>query len=133
MILHYLVTAAFIMHGLAHISGFIAAWTSNANGFNKNPWILSKSITLHTPVGKLFGLLWLAAMIALVFSGLGLLFWPSVWPVLPVVGAILSLGVIIPWWNTVVPGAKVGAVFDLLTLVALIFPWNQQVMAALGL
>jgi hypothetical protein len=52
---------------------------------------------------------------------------------MPVVGAILSLVVIIPWWNTVVPGAKVGAAFDLLTLVALIFPWNQQVMTALVL
>jgi len=133
MILHYLVAAAFIMHGVAHSSGFIASWTSNDNGFTKNPWIFSKSITLRTPVGKLFGLLWLVAMIALFFSGLSLLFWSGLWPAMPVVGAILSLVVIIPWWNTVVPGAKVGAAFDLLTLVALIFPWNQQVMTALVL
>jgi hypothetical protein len=59
--LHFIVIAAFILHGLAHVSGFMASWT---------------------------------------------------------------------WWNTVVAGAKVGAVFDVLVLIALLLPWRDSVMAA---
>jgi hypothetical protein len=45
----------------------------------------------------------------------------------------MSLLAIIPWWNTVVPGAKVGALFDLITVIALLPPWREQLMAYLGL
>ena len=133
MYLRYLVIAAFVIHGLAHMSGFMAAWTSRDSGFTQNPWLFSRSSTLRSAMGKGFGLLWLVASIALVGSGLGILLWPGLWPVLPVVASIISLAVIIPWWNTVVPGAKVGAAYDVLALIALLPSWSQRVMAALGL
>jgi hypothetical protein len=44
--------------------------------------------------------------------------------------AIVSLIVIVPWWNTVVPGAKAGAVFDVIVLIALLLPWRESVIAA---
>jgi hypothetical protein len=45
--------------------------------------------------------------------------------------SILSLVAIVPWWNTVVPGAKAGAALDAFTLIALVAPWSAQIMAAL--
>lgn len=36
--------------------------------------------------------------------------------------AVISLVAIVPWWNTVPPGAKVGAAFDILLIVALALP-----------
>jgi hypothetical protein len=46
-------------------------------------------------------------------------------------GSILSLVAIVPWLNTVVPGAKTGAALDALTLIALVAPRTAQIMAAL--
>ena len=132
MFLHYLISIVFIMHGLAHLSGMMAAFTARDVGFSNKPWLFSKGVMLRNPIGKLFGLVWLAAAITLVGSGLGLLFHWGGWPALPIAGSILSLIAIVPWWNTVVPGAKAGAAFDGLMLIGLVAPWSEQVMTALG-
>jgi len=132
MFLRYLVSMVLIIHGLAHLSGVMAAFTARDVGFSDKPWLFSKGVTLRSPIGKLFGLVWLAAAITLAGSGLSLLFHWGGWPTLPILGAILSLIAIVPWWNTVVPGAKAGAAFDGLMLIGLVAPWSEQVMAALG-
>ena len=129
--LHFIVIAAFILHGLAHVSGFMASWTRNSSGFSDRPWVLSTGVTLHSGVGHIFGLLWLVAAICSVGAGIGLALAQPWWPVLAVTQAVVSLIVIVPWWNTVVPGAKVGAVFDVIVLVALLLPWRDAVFAAL--
>ena len=133
MILTYFVAAAFIMHGFAHLSGFAAAFTKRDLGFTNKPWLFSPGVTLQSPVGKVFGIIWLVAAIALVGSGIALLTRQGWLPGLPIGGALMSLLAIISWWNTVVPGAKAGALFDLITLIALLPPWREQVMAYLGL
>ena len=132
MLLHYLISVVFIMHGLAHLSGVMAAFTARDVGFSDKPWLFSTGATLRSPIGQLFGLVWLVAAIALVGSGLSLLFHLGGWPALPIVASILSLIAIVPWWNTVVPGAKAGAAFDGLMLIGLVAPWSAQIMAALG-
>jgi hypothetical protein len=67
-------------------------------------------------------LVWLAAAIALVCSGLSLFFYWGGCPARPIAGSILSLIAIVPGWNTVVPGAKAGAAFDGLMLIGLVAP-----------
>ena len=130
-ILSIILIAAFLMHGLAHLSGFFAAWTRRDAGFSQNPWLFSKGLMLKSNLGRVFGLLWLVAAIVLVWSGLSLLFRTGMWPLLPITGALLSLLVIVPWWNTIPPGAKVGAIFDLLILLALLPPWREQILQTL--
>jgi hypothetical protein len=129
--LHFIVIAAFILHGLAHLSGFMAAWTRNSSGFSDRPMMLSTGVTLHSGVGHVFGLLWLVAAICSVGAGIGLAAQQPWWLILAVAQAIVSLIVIVPWWNTVVAGAKVGAVFDVIVLIALLLPWRDGVIAAL--
>ncbi len=111
-----------IGHGLAHVSGFFASWTNNDAGFGRRPWIFSSGVGLQSLVGRLFGLLWLAAAAVLVAAGVGLAVEAAWWQTLAVVGALLSLVVILPWWNTVPSGAKIGAAFDLLILILLLTP-----------
>lgn len=132
MTLTIVVAVAFILHGLAHLSGFMAAFTGRAAGFSTRPWLLSPNVTVHSGIGRVFGLLWLVAALALAGSGLALLLGWAVWPWLPMAGAIISLMAIAPWWRTVPPGAKAGAVFDLLILLALLPGWREQVMAMVG-
>jgi hypothetical protein len=117
-----------ILHGIAHISGFISSWTSNLAGFVERPWILSSTVTLRDPLGRAFGLLWLVALFSLVGAGLGLISAQDWWPSLTVIGAALSLVVILPWWNTVPPGAKVGALFNLLVILLLLLPVKSRIL-----
>ena len=129
--LHFIVIAAVIPHGLAHVSGFMASWTRNSSGFSDRPWVLSMAVTLHSGVGHIFGLLWLVAAICSVGAGIGLAAQQAWWPILAVAQAIASLIAIVPWWNTVVAGAKASAVFVVIVLIALLLPWRESVIAAL--
>lgn len=116
------------MHGLAHFSGFLASWTSIDAGFPNNPWIISGGVKLRSSLGRIFGLLWLIAMLGLVGSAFGLVFQQAWWPILAIVSSIISLFVIVPWWNSVPPGAKFGALFDLLVIIMLLSPFQQSLI-----
>lgn len=117
-----------IVHGLAHISGFIASWTSLDVGYADRSWLFSADVTLDSPVGKAFGLLWLAAAVGLAGSGVGLLLRQEWWPTVAVLAAAISLVVIVPWGRTVPPGARVGAAFDMLVILALQTPVRDRLL-----
>ena len=121
-----------LMHGLAHISGFLASWTSLDVGYADHPWLFSQGVFLQSLTGRIFGLLWLIAMLGLAGSALGLVFRQGWWPALAVVATVLSLVVILPWWNTVPPGAKLGVVFNLLVLATLLTPLQRRLFELLG-
>jgi hypothetical protein len=127
--LHYLLAFVLIMHGLGHAMGFIAAWTPGVDvGFTGAPSILWSGAMVESAVGKAFGLLWLVALIASVGAGYGLLFGHEWWRALAIASAFISLAAIIPWLNSVPPGAKFGGVLvDLLILVVLLLPWGEHI------
>jgi hypothetical protein len=110
MIFSYALAATFIIHGLAHVSGFTTAWTSKNADFKDEPWLFAKGIPLHTRAGKTFGLLWLLAAVLLIASGIGLLLRGLCWPTLAPIGSVVSLVAIVPWWRAVVPGVKAGRI-----------------------
>ena len=112
------------MHGLAHLSGFFAAWTKAEVGYPARPWLFSKNVMLKSPLGKVFGLLWLVAAVALAAGGFGLAFGHSWWVPATLVGAAVSLFVILPWLRSVPPGAWAGAVFDLVIFLSLATLWK---------
>jgi hypothetical protein len=120
--LRFLIAVPLFLHGMAHISGFLASWTRGDFGYSPRPWLISSGVHLNSGVGRVFGLLWLIAMAGLVGAALGLVFRQEWWPWLAVTAAVLSLIVIIPWWNTVPAGARFGAIFDLLLLAVLLSP-----------
>jgi hypothetical protein len=124
----WIIAAPLILHGIAHLGGFISSWTSNLAGFADHPWLLSSTVTLRDPFGRVFGLVWLVAMVTLVSSGVGLITGQVWWPTIAMVGATLSLVVILPWWNTVPPGAKIGVVFNVLVIIILLLPLKSRVL-----
>ncbi|MCI0398906.1 MAG: hypothetical protein L0332_29515 [Chloroflexi bacterium] len=130
--LRIIIILALLMHGIGHIIGFLAAWTPVPVGFSNHPWALSGGVTMTSPAGRAFGLLWLVAMIGTVAAGLGLLFHQDWWAPLAVAASVISLVVWLPWWQTVPRGSLVGAVaFDLLIILALLSPWADRVIRAL--
>jgi hypothetical protein len=125
--LRFAAASLLIMHGLAHITGLLGAWTSSQE-FSDKHWLFSKGVTLRSTVGRAFSLLWFVALICLVGAGLGLLFQQLWWPTLAVAGAATSLVAIVPWLTALPPGAWAGALFDVLVIVALVSPWRYAIV-----
>jgi hypothetical protein len=129
--LKYLFAFLLIMHGLAHITGLLGHWTSGSGAFSDEPWLLSAGITARGAVGRAFGLLWAVALVALVGTGLALLFGQDWWPQFAIAAAAVSLVAIVPWVKVVPPGAWGGALLDVLILLALLSPWAKRFVEAL--
>ena len=121
-----------IMHGLANLAGFFEAFGKAPRGFNDRPWIFSPGVKLQSAVGRLFGLLWLRSTLSLVGAGLAIIFYQPWWAYAAIAGAICSLLAILPWWNTVVPGARFAVFFDLAVLAILFSPLRERIDLLIG-
>jgi hypothetical protein len=130
--LKYLLAFLLFMHGVAHVTGPLGFWTSGAQAFGEKAWLFSKGVKANSAVGRIFGLLWLAALIGFVGTALGLLFGQAWWPALAVAAAAASLAAIVPWIRAVPPGAWAGALLDVVLLVALLSPWADRIVEAVS-
>jgi hypothetical protein len=132
--LRLILAVILIAHGLGHIMGFLAAWTNVPMGFTDRSWLLSTGVTVQSALGKAFGLLWLVALVALVGAGLGVWLRADWWPTLAIVGSVISLLAILPWWNTVAPSPRIWAsLVDIVTIAVLLVPsWRDQLTRAVG-
>jgi hypothetical protein len=132
-LLRWAVILVVLAHGIGHIMGFMAAWTNIPMGFTDRPSLLSDTLTLESMVGRVFGLLWLVAMVTFLGSVYGLIAHQEWWRVLMIVAAVISLLAILPWWNTVTPGSKIGATLVDVVLIATLLPsWGEQIVQAIG-
>jgi hypothetical protein len=123
----YVFAFPLIMHGLANLAGFFEAFGRAPRGFNDQPWIFSPGVKLQSVIGRLFGVLWLLSTLCLVGAGLGIIFQQTWWAAAAISGAVCSLLAILPWWNTVVPGARFAAFFDLALIAILLSPLREQI------
>lgn len=122
-----IVALVLLGHGIGHIMGFLAAWTSIPMGFTDRPWLLGDA-AIDSGLGRAFGVIWLVALAGFVAAGVGLLAGQDWWKAAAVAAAVVSLVVILPWWNTVTPGSKLAAVLvDVITLIVLFSPWGDQI------
>lgn len=125
---NYIFAFPLIMHGLANLAGVLETFSSRPRSFSEKPWIFSAGVKLQSPTGRIFGIFWLLSTLLLVASGLALIFGWSWWPQAALLGSACSFIAIAPWWNTVVPGARFGAVFDLGVILALLL-FGEQIGA----
>ena len=125
-----LILGMLVMHGIGHITGFLTSWTKIHMGFTDNPWIFSKNVHLNSPIGKVVGLAWLAALICFLVAAFGLFTGQPYWMNFAVIAAICSLLVILPWPRTVVPGALYGGTLANLFILVMAFgPWKEFFLA----
>jgi len=89
-------------------------------GFNQNSWIFGTSGTLSSLPGRIFGVIWLAATVILIAAGVGLLTNQAWWTSAAIIGAVVSLAAIVPWWNSVNSGVRIGALLDIAILIGLL-------------
>lgn len=121
--LRWLFIIAWGMHGIGHIAGVTTAIWPKSGGFNlERPWILPGNVLVTGPVGKVWAVFWLAALILIVASAVGLFIGADWWRQLAVFGAVASLVAMVPWARTVPPGALLGVALDIGVLAMLLIP-----------
>ena len=132
-VIKYVIVLALLAHGIGHVMGFLAAWTKLPMGFVDRPWVFGGEVKIQTAIGRIFGLLWLVALVGFVGAGIGLLLQRDWWSTLAIASSVISIAVIVPWWNTVTPSARLWPLLvDVLVLVALLGPWRDQITGAIG-
>jgi hypothetical protein len=131
--IRWLIAIAMLMHGAGHIMFVLEAFTDAPMGFTDAPWVLPGSFTMDSPLGKAFALLWLLAMLGFMVAAVGLVARQEWWPALAVASAVVSLVVLLPWWNTIPPSSRVWVLLaDVVVILAFGMPWREQVVKSLG-
>lgn len=131
--IRWLIAIAMLMHGAGHIMFFLEAFTDSPMGFSSAPWLLPGSFTVDSPIGKAFALLWLLAMLGYMVAAVGLMTRQEWWPALAVAAAVVSLVVLLPWWNVITQSSRVWVLLaDVVVILAFGMPWKEQVIKSLG-
>jgi hypothetical protein len=86
------VAVSAMLHGGAHLMWFLGAWIPRTHAVGPEPWLFSPGVTITGAVGRLSGLLALAAAAGFVAAGIGV---PT--------AAGLSVVVVVPWWPASFP------------------------------
>lgn len=107
----------------------LAAGLSAPAGFSRA--CFSRRVTLISPVGRGFSLLWLASTFFLVSAGVTVLFHLPVWRTLALAGCASSAAAILTWWRAVPPGARFGGLFDLAVILVFISPVGARLFPGL--
>jgi hypothetical protein len=130
--LRIIVALVLIAHGLGHSMGVLAAWTPIPSGLTNRPWLFSGGVLLDSGTGRVWSLIWLAALLVTTVGGVGLLLQQDWWRTVAVAGAVLSLVAIVPWLAAMPPVSAFGAVaVDLLVLAILLLPVGDQIVRQL--
>ena len=92
-----LVVVFLVMHGIGHVLWFLAAWTPIRAGMSDERWSLPGDVTIRSPLGRVWGLLALATMIAFLAAAVVLLGGWVGWRGLTYIGVVLSFVAVAPW------------------------------------
>jgi hypothetical protein len=129
--IRFLVAIPLILHGLANLGGALAFAGKPPDGYKPRPSIISDKLHMHSTFGRIWGIVWLLSALALVTAGLAVIFQRDIWLILSILGSGLSFAAIGPWWKTVPPGARFGAIFDFVALVILLSPVSAWLNSAI--
>ena len=120
-------------HGLGHTTGLGGAWSNMETGFSDKPWILGGDVRLQSRVGKVFGLIFLIATILFVISSVAAFTGSESWRTFALAGSAASITCMVPWWNTVIFGAKLGVLLDIAIILVLLVPGGESFVDFFGL
>ncbi len=133
MLLRWGLAGVLVLHGIGHAMFAFTAWTDTPMGFTESPWILPGGMTATSPVGQISALIWLAAMALFLLAAAGIVRSAGWWPKMALIAAVLSLAVLVLWWNTITPDSRMWALLvDIAIIGALAGSWRSKVIAAIG-
>jgi hypothetical protein len=126
-----LVIVLIAMHGIGHVIWFLAAWTPVRAGVGDSAWSLPGQVTIRSPLGRVWGLLALAAMLAFLAAAAALLGGTASWRGLTFIGIVLSFVAVAPWRRQS-PGSTwlMAILADLVLLFLLALPLSVEMLQA---
>lgn len=120
-------------HGLGHTTGAAGAWSTLETGFSDRPWVFGGDVRLDSPVGKAFGLVFLLTTALFVISSAEAFMGSDLWRTFALAGSVASIACVVPWWNTVILGARLGVFLDLAVILVLLVPGGEAFVDFFGL
>lgn len=131
--LEYIAALVLLGHGLGHTIGFAASWSNIQTGLPDEPWILGGDVRMKSATGKAFGLVFLLATVLFVIAAALSLAGGQDWRTFALAGSLASAAAILPWWNSVIVGVKLGFVLDVAIVLVLLIPGGEAFVDFFGL
>jgi hypothetical protein len=126
--LQYLAALVLLGHGLGHAIAPIASFGVKIKGMAERPsWLLPGERGMNSTVGKAWSMIWIAAILPFVISSIGVFIGEPWWRNWAIIGAIISIVAILPWWNSVQAGVKGGLLLDIAILIVLLADWEDVI------
>ncbi len=127
--LQYLAALVLLGHGLGHIIGPLASFGVKIKGMSEKPsWLLPGNRDMKSTVGKAWSVIWIIAIVPFVISSVGAFMGELWWRDWAIIGSIISIAALLPWWNTVLAGVKGGLLLDFAILVVLLTSWGEDII-----
>ncbi len=124
--------SALVLHGLAHITGFLAIWTDLPLGYSSRGSVFSSQLVIHSDAAKLLSVFWVLALAGFLATVYGLLTEKSWWHSLALLTSAVSLLAVIPWLSVAPMLIVFGLVaVDITVLALLSFRWGDYLLEAL--
>jgi hypothetical protein len=119
-------------HGIGHVMAPQAAFVP-PGAFPRGAQAAVAGITIGSTAGRAVALLWLVPLVGFLLGSYGLWIDASWWRPVLAVSAVVSIAVVLPWWNVMPTFSYLGALaVDALVLVALLTPWGDQLIKSFG-
>lgn len=127
--------AAFVIfgHGIGHLVGPLASFGVKIQGTSDKPWLLPGGHLMTSKVGKAWSVFWIASLVLFLISSIGAFTGESWWREWAVIGSMVSIIAMAPWWRSILFGAKLGVVLDIVILIVVPFSWGQGIVDLFGL
>jgi hypothetical protein len=126
-----LVVIFLAMHGLGHLIWFLGAWTSVIKGIGEERWSLPGDVTIQSPIGRVWGLVALAALLAFLGAGAALFSGSAAWRTWTYLGIVLSFVAVAPWRRQSPGSTWLFAILaDIVLLFLLALPLSVEMLQA---
>jgi hypothetical protein len=106
--MHTLIALLLLIHGVAHVVGFVAAFRLMPDTVAHVTTLLGGLISIGEPATQVLGILWLVVALAFAVAAVGALVRADRWPAFTGAAAIASLVMCLLFW----PEARIGAGAD---------------------
>jgi len=123
-----IVTAAVLLaHGIGHVMAPQAAFLP-PGAFPRTAAGVG-GLTITSGAGRVMAVVWILPMLGFLAGTYGLWTGADWWRPVLAAAAIVSIAVVLPWWNVMPAFSYIGAIaVDLITLVAIYTPLGDQLV-----
>ena len=133
MLLQYLAAFVIFGHGIGHLTGPLASFGVKIGGTSDEPWLLPGGHRMTSKVGKAWSVFWFASMILFVISSIGAFMGEGWWRDWAILGSVVSLVAMVPWWKSILTGAKAGVLLNIAILIVLLYVGAEGIIDFFGL